>query len=84
MSDVATRIAANLAAVRGRIATAARKCGRSPDEITLFKSVGLDYRLTHSCYDPVSGGAPCGRCDSCVLRARGFHEAGVPDPVLLS
>jgi 7-cyano-7-deazaguanine synthase len=45
--------------------------------------LGLDYRLTHSCYDPVRGGAPCGRCDSCVLRARGFHEAGVPDPVLL-
>ena len=46
--------------------------------------LGLDYGLTHSCYDPGSGGAPCGRCDSCVLRARGFHEAGVPDPVLLS
>ena len=46
--------------------------------------LGLDYALTHSCYDPESGGAPCGRCDSCVLRARGFHEAGVPDPVLLS
>jgi 7-cyano-7-deazaguanine synthase len=46
--------------------------------------LGLNYGLTHSCYDPGSGGAPCGRCDSCVLRARGFHEAGVPDPVLLS
>jgi 7-cyano-7-deazaguanine synthase len=46
--------------------------------------LGLDYGLTHSCYDPETGGAPCGRCDSCVLRARGFREAGVPDPVLLS
>jgi 7-cyano-7-deazaguanine synthase len=45
--------------------------------------LGADYRLTHSCYDPLLDGAPCGRCDSCVLRARGFREAGVPDPLLL-
>lgn len=44
-------------------------------------SLGLDYRLTHSCYDPASDGLPCGRCDSCVLRAKGFAEAGVPDPL---
>jgi 7-cyano-7-deazaguanine synthase len=43
--------------------------------------LGLDYRLTHSCYDPAPDGAPCGRCDSCVLRARGFAEAGAPDPL---
>jgi 7-cyano-7-deazaguanine synthase len=43
--------------------------------------LGLDYGLTHSCYDPTSAG-PCGRCDSCVLRAAGFAEVGVPDPVL--
>jgi 7-cyano-7-deazaguanine synthase len=43
-------------------------------------ALGLDYGLTHSCYDPAPGGRPCGRCDSCQLRARGFHEAGVPDP----
>ena len=46
-------------------------------------ALGLDYGLTHSCYDPAPGGAPCGRCDSCVLRARGFTEAGVPDPLVL-
>jgi 7-cyano-7-deazaguanine synthase len=46
--------------------------------------LGLDYGLTHSCYDPSPGGRPCGACDSCVLRAKGFREAGVPDPVLLS
>jgi 7-cyano-7-deazaguanine synthase len=45
-------------------------------------ALGLDYGLTHSCYDPLPHGAPCGKCDSCVLRARGFEEAGVPDPLL--
>jgi 7-cyano-7-deazaguanine synthase len=43
--------------------------------------LGLDYALTHSCYDPDPSGAPCGRCDSCVLRARGFAEAGLADPL---
>jgi 7-cyano-7-deazaguanine synthase len=46
-------------------------------------ALGLDYGLTHSCYDPAPDGRPCGRCDSCVLRARGFAEAGVPDPLVL-
>src|SRR6266851_613298 len=45
--------------------------------------LGLDYGLTHSCYDPSPNGRPCGTCDSCVLRAKGFREAGVPDPLLL-
>jgi 7-cyano-7-deazaguanine synthase len=44
--------------------------------------LGLDYGLTHSCYDPLPGGRPCGRCDSCRIRAQGFAEAGVPDPLL--
>jgi 7-cyano-7-deazaguanine synthase len=43
-------------------------------------ALGLDYGLTHSCYDPTPEGRPCGRCDSCVLRAKGFAEAGVADP----
>jgi len=43
--------------------------------------LGLDYALTQSCYDPGPGG-PCGRCDSCVLRANGFAEAGLRDPAL--
>jgi 7-cyano-7-deazaguanine synthase len=43
-------------------------------------ALGLDYGLTHSCYDPDPTGTPCGRCDSCRLRARGFLEAGVEDP----
>jgi 7-cyano-7-deazaguanine synthase len=45
-------------------------------------ALGLDYGLTSSCYDPAPGGTPCGRCDSCRLRARGFAEAGVLDPAL--
>jgi 7-cyano-7-deazaguanine synthase len=45
-------------------------------------ALGLDYGLTHSCYDPPPSGAPCGRCDSCRLRARGFREAGVKDPLV--
>jgi 7-cyano-7-deazaguanine synthase len=45
-------------------------------------ALGLDYGLTHSCYDPDPSGAPCGRCDSCRLRARGFLEAGAEDAAL--
>ncbi len=44
--------------------------------------LGLDYGLTHSCYAPTAAGRACGRCDSCQLRARGFAEAGIPDPAL--
>ena len=46
-------------------------------------ALGLDYGLTHSCYSPSAAGRPCERCDSCVLRARGFREAGADDPLLL-
>jgi 7-cyano-7-deazaguanine synthase len=42
--------------------------------------LGVDYSETHSCYDPSPGGLACGRCDSCILRRKGFQEAGVPDP----
>jgi len=55
------------------------------DKASIIKrgfELGLDYGLTHSCYDPSPAGRPCGACDSCVLRAKGFREAGVPDPVL--
>ena len=42
----------------------------------------MDYFLTHSCYDPDSKGLACGACDSCLLRVRGFKEAGVDDPIM--
>ena len=45
-------------------------------------ALGLDYALTHSCYDPDPAGRPCRRCDSCLLRAKGFAEAGIVDPLL--
>ena len=45
-------------------------------------TLGVDYGLTTSCYDPAPDGAPCGGCDSCVLRARGFAEVGTEDPLL--
>jgi len=58
--------------------------------IQLGLSLGVDYAITHSCYDPVvaagevvaatTGSAACGRCDACILRRKGFAEAGVPDP----
>ncbi|MEZ4470166.1 MAG: 7-cyano-7-deazaguanine synthase QueC [bacterium] len=43
-------------------------------------TLGVDYGLTHSCYDPGPDGGACGDCDACLLRRRGFVEAGVPDP----
>jgi len=44
-------------------------------------ALGLDYSLTHSCYAPTADGRPCGHCDSCLLRAKGFTDAGVADPL---
>jgi 7-cyano-7-deazaguanine synthase len=43
-------------------------------------ALGVDYGITHSCYDPGPDGAACGRCDACILRRKGFAEAAVPDP----
>jgi 7-cyano-7-deazaguanine synthase len=44
-------------------------------------SLGVDYSLTHSCYDPTPDGLACGQCDSCQLRLKGFREAGLRDPI---
>jgi 7-cyano-7-deazaguanine synthase len=50
------------------------------DIIRRGTELGVDYSLTHSCYDPDRDGRACGHCDSCILRRKGFEEAGVPDP----
>jgi 7-cyano-7-deazaguanine synthase len=50
------------------------------DIILRGTALGVDYSMTHSCYDPSPEGLACGHCDSCILRRRGFEEAGVPDP----
>jgi len=50
------------------------------DIIRAGVALGVDYRLTRSCYDPDEEGRACGHCDSCILRRRGFEEAGVGDP----
>jgi 7-cyano-7-deazaguanine synthase len=50
------------------------------DIIRAGVAAGVDYALTHSCYDPAPGGLACGRCDSCLLRRKGFEEASVADP----
>jgi 7-cyano-7-deazaguanine synthase len=52
------------------------------DIIRRGAELGVDYAITHSCYDPAPDGAACGHCDSCLLRRKGFEEAGVPDPTV--
>jgi 7-cyano-7-deazaguanine synthase len=52
------------------------------DIVRLGTEVGVDFALTHSCYDPDPDGRPCGHCDSCLLRRKGFDEAGVRDPLV--
>jgi 7-cyano-7-deazaguanine synthase len=52
------------------------------DIIRRGTALGIDYAMTHSCYDPDPQGRACGRCDSCSLRRKGFAEAGIPDPTI--
>ncbi len=54
------------------------------DIVRLGAELGVDFGLTHSCYDPDARGRACGECDSCLLRAKGFAEAGIIDPVVAS
>jgi 7-cyano-7-deazaguanine synthase len=52
------------------------------DIVRRASDLGLEFALTTSCYDPSPEGAPCGGCDSCLLREKGFREAGISDPIL--
>lgn len=63
-----------------RIHTPLIKLSKS-EIIKLGGELGVDFRLTHSCYDPDEHGRPCGLCDSCRLRLKGFAEAGLQDPL---
>ena len=80
LAALATR--AGVEGARFRVHTPLLALGKG-DIIRRGLQLGLDYGLTHSCYDPSPDGRPCGTCDSCVLRAKGFREAGVADPVFL-
>jgi len=80
LADLATK--AGVEGARFRVHAPLLTLGKA-DIIRRGLVLGLDYGLTHSCYDPSPDGRPCGACDSCVLRARGFREAGVADPVLM-
>jgi 7-cyano-7-deazaguanine synthase len=66
--------------VRTRIHTPLISLSKA-DIIRRGAELGVNYGMTHSCYDPGVTGAPCGTCDSCLLRAKGFAEAGLRDPV---
>ena len=78
MANLATK-----AGVEGRTHTRIHaplaKLGKA-DIVRLGAEVNVDFSLTHSCYDPGEGGRPCGHCDSCLLRRKGFEEAGLRDP----
>jgi 7-cyano-7-deazaguanine synthase len=80
LADLATR--AGVEGARFRVHAPLLTFSKA-DIIKRGLELGLDYGLTHSCYDPSPSGRPCGVCDSCVLRAKGFREAGARDPLLL-
>jgi len=65
-----------------RMANLATKAGVEGRTRQAGLQLGVDYSMTSSCYDPGADGRPCGRCDSCRLRAKGFAEAGLVDPLL--
>ena len=77
MANLATKAAVE-GRLRFKIHTPLVALGKA-DIVRLARSMGLDFSLTHSCYDPDGEGRPCGACDSCLLRREGFEEAGVED-----
>lgn len=80
MANLATRAGVE-GATKLRIRTPLIKRTKA-EIIQLGHELGVDFGLTHSCYDPDLQGRACGECDSCLLRRRGFAEAGVPDPTV--
>lgn len=79
MANLATR--AGVEGRRLRIHTPLIGLGKA-EIVKLGQRLGVDYGMTWSCYDPTPDGTPCGHCDACLLRAKGFREAGVEDPAL--
>jgi 7-cyano-7-deazaguanine synthase len=79
MANLATRAGVE-GRSRFRVHTPLIRMAKS-EIIRTGRALGVDFSLTWSCYEPAPDGRACGRCDSCVLRTKGFQEAGVPDPV---
>jgi 7-cyano-7-deazaguanine synthase len=79
LADLATR--AGVEGARFKILAPLLRLSKA-EIIRLGTELGVDYGLTHSCYNPRPDGRPCGVCDSCRLRAKGFIEAGLQDPLL--
>jgi 7-cyano-7-deazaguanine synthase len=77
MANLATR--AGVEGRRIRIHTPLINLSKA-EIVKLGTRLGVDFGLTWSCYDPAPGGAPCGRCEACILRRKGFREAGMEDP----
>jgi 7-cyano-7-deazaguanine synthase len=77
MANLATKAGVE-GRTRLRIHTPLLHLGKA-DIVRLARDLGLDFSLTHSCYDPLDGGRPCGQCDACLLRRKGFEEAGIAD-----
>ncbi len=78
MADLATRAGVE-EGVRLRIHAPLLRLTKA-EIVARGTALGLDYGMTSSCYDPAADGAACGRCESCILRLKGFAEAGLPDP----
>jgi len=79
MADLATKAGVE-GRMRLRIHTPLIRLSKA-EIVKLGAQLRLDFSLTHSCYDPDEAGRPCGQCDSCLLRRKGFEEAGVKDPL---
>ncbi|MBA3893649.1 MAG: 7-cyano-7-deazaguanine synthase QueC [Gemmatimonadales bacterium] len=78
MANLATR--AGIEGRRLRIHTPLIELSKS-EIVRLGNRLGVDYALTWSCYDPTPAGTACGRCEACILRRKGFREAGMADPI---